>query len=138
MHLIKGSGRERILGFTMVELLTVLSLMIFLMSLIGPLSVSTFEKAKAKKELLLLKDILKETGKMSYLTGKKYQLLLNKSSIHIKRLESQILTDIGKIDFENITFESQVILYDKYGHSDIANINVFFRHEELKLRLQDL
>jgi len=67
-------------GFTLIELMIVMSVVALLTGLVGPLTIKSYEKAKAIEESLSFKNWVTANSYRSFATGREGTFTLNKSS----------------------------------------------------------
>lgn len=62
-------SRRRSSGFSLIELLVVISIMAAIMALVGPLTVRSVESARAQTELVSIERWINGWGRKAFLTG---------------------------------------------------------------------
>jgi prepilin-type N-terminal cleavage/methylation domain-containing protein len=126
-------------GFTLIELMIVMSIVALLMSLVGPLTIKSYEKAKAVEESLSFKNWVIANSYRSFATGREGEFTLKKSSAtfslqtqdgYTKRLAVDQLDDDNSLlelsgvneadvlsiaNYEFLSFEPQKIRVNSYG-----------------------
>jgi prepilin-type N-terminal cleavage/methylation domain-containing protein len=121
-------------GFTLIELMIVLTVVGLLMALVGPLTVQSFEKAEAKSEMLQMKNWLRKTSSRAFSTGQAYTVQLKGKSLALfneGNLESAITTK----DFESIFFQPQTLTFNHNGFVKPLQLNAVYRKREMTIDL---
>jgi len=125
-------------GFTLIELMIVMSIVALLMGLVGPLTIKSYEKAKAVEESLSFKNWVIANSYRSFATGREGTFILNKSTATFSlqtqdgykkreafdQLDEDTLLELSEVDEDNIlaisnyeflSFEPQEITVNSYG-----------------------
>ena len=133
-------------GFTLVELMIVMSIVALLMGLVGPLTIKSYEKAKAVEESLSFKNWVNANSYRSFATGREGIFTLNKSSATFSLktqegyksieaveqhndnslFESPAVDTISISNYEFLLFEPQEVTVNSYG---------IFMTSEVKVRV---
>lgn len=121
-------------GFTLIELMIVLTIVGFLMTMVGPLAVQSVEKAQAKQEMLMMKNWLRKVSARSFNTGQAFELKLAgvKAELYIQGETQQPL--VSKT-FESLFFQPQELLYNKKGFITPDILIGTYRERPLKINL---
>jgi len=129
-------------GFTLIELMVVMSIVALLMTMVGPLAINTVEKANAKQEMLTMKNWLRKISMRAFSTGNSYQLKLagkkaelfltldNNAQENIQP-NSAVLTH----NFETLFFQPQILTYSAKGFVSPALVEGTYRGKKLQLEL---
>ncbi|MEW6989430.1 type II secretion system protein [Colwelliaceae bacterium 6441] len=102
-------------GFTLIELMIVMSIMALLMGLVGPMMMNSLEKAQAKQELLTAKQWFKKisyrafsSGEILYLELKgKKAVLYSKDNNKKNIIHTELMT--------YVFFQPQLMTYNTKG-----------------------
>jgi len=142
---MKKSYDEKSRGFTLIELMIVMSIVALLMTMVGPLAINTVEKANAKQEMLTMKNWLKKISYRAFATGNQYQLKLSGKKAELY-LAGQIVEqgDEGNHlspplimhSFETLSFQPQVLNYNAKGFVTPAQLQGTYRNKTLQLNLK--
>ena len=105
---------QSIKGFTLIELIIVLSIVGLLLTVVAPVSMYTLEKSEAKTELLETKQWFKHISYQAYIESQGYQLHL---SDHQARLfkQSDLAQPIRQKTFKSLRFTDQNITINTKG-----------------------
>ncbi|NQZ82656.1 MAG: type II secretion system protein [Colwellia sp.] len=68
-------------GFTLIELMIVMSIIALVMSLVGPMTIQGYEKIQAKEEQMTLQNWMKGNSYRSFATSKPGVITLQQSSV---------------------------------------------------------
>lgn len=120
-------------GFTLIELTIVMTILGLLLSLIGPMTIQSIEKAQAKSELLSVKNWLKNKSTSAYLEGQGIQVDVKGKSIMYKRASSQKV-EIRKLDY--LFFQPQTFNINSKGYIDLDELKGLYRNKPLTLNLK--
>jgi len=133
-------------GFTLIELMIVMSIVALLLTMVGPLAISAVDKANAKQEMLTMKNWLKKISYRAFATGNSYQLKLSgkKAELfivkkyveqHDKEKVNQQLSPIISHSFETLFFQPQVLTYNAKGFVTPTLVEGTYRNKMLKVDL---
>ncbi|XQW85900.1 type II secretion system protein [Thalassotalea piscium] len=122
-------------GFTLIELMIVMSVVALLLTMVGPLAVNNLEKAQAKQEMLSLKNWLSKISYQAYASGHILQLTLagKKATLAKISAEKKIITTET---FEYIFFTPQVINFSRHGIVYPSVIKGEFKDNKMELNLK--
>ncbi len=127
-------------GFTLIELMVVMSIVALLMTMVGPLAISAVDKANAKQEMLTMKNWLRKISYRAFATGNSYQLKLTgkKAELFVKPSGTeQIISPIISHTFETLFFQPQILTYTNKGFVTPAAIEGTYRGNILQLNLNE-
>jgi len=127
---------HKVEGFTLIELMIVMSIVALLTGMVGPLAISSVEKTQAKQEMLSLKYWLKKIADRAYYTGKEYNVSFEGKQVTLTTKDSTQL--IEKISLETIFFQPQVVSYSAKGFIDKEQVIGVYRKGRLELDLKSL
>jgi prepilin-type N-terminal cleavage/methylation domain-containing protein len=124
-------------GFTLIELMVVMSIVALLMGLVGSLAINSLEKAQAKQEMLSLKNWFRKVGVRAFYAGQAHVVKLTgkQVSLFIVGQEQQALESIS---LEALFFQPQVLNYSAKGFVEPNKITGTYRGVELDLDLSIL
>jgi prepilin-type N-terminal cleavage/methylation domain-containing protein len=112
-------------GFSLIELLVVISIMAAIMRLVGPLTVRSVESAQAQTELVSIERWINGWGRKAFLTG---------SVISVKARNGQLIaeTDGESIDLRALELwqpaESLAIEFSSAGLPSVTRIELVSRN----------
>lgn len=92
-------------GFTLIELLVVLTLMGLVLSLVGPLSVDSFEKIRSRDEVLKLKHFLRSASAEAFLSGQWLRIEARENRVAMGNEDGERMSK----DFTYLSFPDQVL-----------------------------
>ncbi len=136
IHQVKDSG------FTLIELMVVMSIVALLMTMVGPLAINAVDKANAKQEMLTMKNWLRKISYRAFTTGNSYQLklagkkaelflTLNNNIREDERPNSALITH----NFETLFFQPQILTYSAKGFVSPTFVEGTYRDKKLQLDL---
>lgn len=109
---MKGKIQPR--GFTLIELMIVMSIVALLMGMVGPLAINSLEKAQAKQEMLTVKNWLRKVSFRAFTTGKEHVIKFSGKNI-ILHTKGEALEPIENKTFESLFFQPQQLNYSAKG-----------------------
>lgn len=120
-------------GFTLIELMIVMSIVALLMSMVGPLAINSLEKAQAKQEMLSFKNWLKKISARSFNTGQHHRVEIegNRVSVYLDGDEQPIQSNT----FQTLFMKPQTLHYNNKGFVDLDSLSVTYRGELLTIEL---
>ena len=118
-------------GFTLIELITVLSIMAIGLTLVGPLTINFIDKAQAQSEFISLKNNLKKISFNAFANATGHTLLFEGRQLIIMPLNG---TE-KKMTFEYLNFDKQQVLINARGYTtpEILKVNFLKRNESIHL-----
>jgi prepilin-type N-terminal cleavage/methylation domain-containing protein len=123
-------------GFTLIELMIVMSIVALLMGLVGPLAINSLEKAQAKQELLTVKNWLKKISYRAFTTGQTHIVKLAGKNVMLYSKGQQTMP-IENRDFEALFFQPQELIYNKKGIVSPSNLVGTYKGQPLLLNLTE-
>jgi len=136
IHQVKGRG------FTLIELMVVMSIVALLMTMVGPLAINAVDKANAKQEMLTMKNWLRKISYRAFTTGNSYQLkLAGKKAELFLTLDNNILegerqnSALITHNFETLFFQPQILTYSAKGFVSPTLVEGTYRDKKLQLDL---
>ena len=130
-------------GFTLIELMVVMSIVALLLTMVGPLAINAVDKANAKQEMLTMKNWLRKISYRAFTTGTAYQLKLAGKKAELFAIESEMeqsderqqLSPLITHTFESLFFQPQVLTYNKNGFVSPTMLQGTYRNNTLKVDL---
>ncbi|WP_085298083.1 prepilin-type N-terminal cleavage/methylation domain-containing protein [Cognaticolwellia mytili] len=129
---MKGKIQPR--GFTLIELMIVMSIVALLMGMVGPLAINSLEKAQAKQEMLTVKNWLKKVSFRAFTTGKEHVVKFSGKNI-ILHLKGEALSPIENKTFESLFFQPQQLSYSAKGFVSPKLLSGTFRGKPMVINL---
>ncbi|MDT0602816.1 pilus assembly FimT family protein [Thalassotalea castellviae] len=120
-------------GFTLIELMIVMSIVALLMGMVGPLAINSLEKAQAKQEMLSLKNWFRKISARAFHTGQAHivELTGKKVTLFVEGIDNPIETT----SFESLFFQPQKLYYNKKGFISENKVTGTYRGKPLMLEL---
>jgi prepilin-type N-terminal cleavage/methylation domain-containing protein len=127
-------------GFTLIELMIVMSVVALLMGMVGPLAINSLEKAEAKQEMLTMKNWFRKVSYRAFstqqahilkLSGKKVELFLNNTQFN-----DQGQTPILSKTLKSLFFQPQELIYSAKGFVSPGIVEGLYRDKVLKINLK--
>jgi prepilin-type N-terminal cleavage/methylation domain-containing protein len=119
-------------GFTLVELLIVMSIVGTLLSLVGPLAIDSLSKAQARSEVLTLRNWINYQSQRAFITGTDVQLQLLGKTAELTLSPTQKTTR----EFEYVLFKDQTILLSKHGFIQPDKITATIVDKDISIDLK--
>lgn len=134
MKLIDRQRKKQglIKGFTLIELMIVMSIVALLMGMVGPLAINSLEKAQAKEEMLSMKNWLRKISYRAFNTGQVYKVKLSGKKITLLNNDQSIIIEK---DFESLFFQPQELTYNAKGFVDKSILTGSYRNTSLTIDL---
>ncbi|CAI8296717.1 MAG: Uncharacterised protein [Porticoccaceae bacterium UBA1117] len=107
-------------GFTLLELMIVITIMMTLLSLVGSSALESIERAKAQTEIIELYSLVKKSSVHSFASGRSVALVFKGRQININ-IEGDVPSE--KI-FNHLSFDSQVVSFNRNGLPDKVSISL--------------
>tara|TARA_R110000850_G_scaffold12778_4_gene42397 strand:- start:196 stop:648 length:453 start_codon:yes stop_codon:yes gene_type:complete len=128
---------KQVKGFTLIELMIVMSIVALLMAMVGPLAINSLEKAQAKQEMLTLKNWLRKVSYQSYSTGQNLIVKLEGKTVALYSQPSKTypLAALEKYTFDSLFFQPQQLNYSRKGFVVPDKIIGSYRDRPLELDL---
>ncbi|WP_448546871.1 type II secretion system protein [Thalassotalea fusca] len=101
-------------GFTLIELMIVMAIVSLLMGLVGPLAISSVEKARTKEELLSVKHWLSRISAEAYYSGQEKCLIFQGKEVLVTRCKEGE-SSAKSITFEYLFFQPQTLQFNTNG-----------------------
>ena len=121
-------------GFTLIELIIVLSIVSLLLSVVAPISIKAVDKTEAKTELLSTTKWIKNIGFQSFIEQQSYMLELNGNTLSLYKKPSNDLVKIKQL--ESLSFTQQWVNFNANGFITPEQISGHFRGEPLTISLE--
>ena len=131
MHLV---GYRFNKGFTLIELIIVLSIVGLLLAIVAPISIKAVDKTEAKTELLSTTKWIKNIGFQAFIEQQNYTLELNGNTLNLYQKPSNILVKTKTL--ESLSFTQQWINFNANGFVTPEHIEGHFRNEPLSILLE--
>lgn len=116
-------------GFTLIEVLIVIVIIMTLIGLVAPLGIKQVERAQVKNDLLEVKRFIINASNLSFSTGKALNVNLSGNRITVE--DSDIDIKLKRVTFE----QSQKIIFNRNGYPSIREITYHSNGNQLSLDL---
>jgi prepilin-type N-terminal cleavage/methylation domain-containing protein len=120
-------------GFTMIELLIVLAIMSTLMGLVGPLAISSLERAESKTELLKFENLIKKISILAFSEGKIKCIALKGRKLYLGCNEELPI----EIVYEHLSFANQSFNFNRTGLPTQTKIQYRYKEQQQTLNIID-
>ncbi len=120
-------------GFTLIELIIVMSIVVLLTTMVGPLAIRNLEKAQAKSELLSLKNWIDKISYRAYISSQKLDLIFRGKQVVLQSHDNTQI--IKNQQFEFLFFQPQTLSFNRKGFVSPDNIEGLYRDNSLNLDL---
>jgi prepilin-type N-terminal cleavage/methylation domain-containing protein len=126
---------SKVTGFTLIELMIVMSIVAILMGLVGPLAINSLEKAQAKQEMLTVKNWLRKVSYRAFSTGQHHIVKFSGKNItlFIKNQEDNL---IENKNLESLFFQPQQLVYNIKGFVSPTLLEGTYRGKPLTVDLK--
>ncbi|MBQ4860831.1 prepilin-type N-terminal cleavage/methylation domain-containing protein [Pseudoalteromonas sp. MMG013] len=119
-------------GFSLMELLIVMTIMGLLMSIVAPLSLSAISKSEARVELQETKNWLRVLRNKAFLTQTEYKIQVARNNAILIESESVKLNKT----FEHLNFEPVVIKINSFGIATPSTIMALNDEQVMSIQLR--
>lgn len=124
----------KIKGFTLIELMIVMAIVVLLMAMVGPLAINSLEKAQAKQEMLMVKNWLRKLSYRAFNSGEVHILKLSGKRLELFIGENSSTPIITK-SLESLFFQPQMLTYNAKGIVLPEKVVGTYRNQPLSLDL---
>ena len=121
-------------GFTLIELIIVLSIVSLLLSVVAPISIKAVDKTEAKTELLNTTKWIKNIGFQAFIKQQSYSLELYGNTLNLYKIPSNELVKTKEL--ASLNFTQQRVNFNANGFVTPAQISGHFRGEPLTISLE--
>ena len=121
-------------GFTLIELIIVLSIVGLLLAVVAPISIKAVDKTEDKTELLTTTKWIKNIGFQAFIEQQNYALELNGNTLNLYSKPSNEL--IKTKTLESLKFTLQWVNFNANGFVSPQQINGHFRDQPLSISLE--
>jgi len=126
------AGKHR--GFTLIELIIVLTIMAMLMGLVGPLMISSLEKSQAKVEAMTFSNWLKKVSFKALMRSEPLILVLNGKQARLENEQQQLKL----VNFDYLFFQPQTVRFNSKGFPEQTRLVYQLRGDRRELALMDI
>lgn len=123
-------------GFTLIELMVVMSIVALLMGMVGSLAINSVDKAKAKEELLTVQNWLKKLSSRAYFTGQAHNLVFSGKQASLYT-ELNSATPLKVVEFEFLFFQPQTLFFNGNGFVTPTSLHTSYRNQTVSYNLTD-
>ncbi|WP_405598786.1 MULTISPECIES: type II secretion system protein [unclassified Pseudoalteromonas] len=125
-------------GFTLIELMVVMTIVALLIGLVGPMTIQQLDKAQAKAELLNLKRELVAVSQRAFFSGQQLTAKLSGKEFKVYKTALDSAPVIYSKTFKYIFFQPQEVNFQKSGLINVSLIRVKYRDTPLNIELDTL
>ena len=118
-------------GFTMIELLTVITIMSLLITLVGPVSINFIKKTQAQSEFIQLKNDLKKLSYLSFVSATIHQIDFSEQQALVIKNKQQS----NVLKFQHLHFDPQQISFNSRGYPNPEYLTVNFVNKKEQINL---
>ena len=124
-------------GFTLIELMVVMTIVGILLSLVGPMAMNALDKAEAKKELLAFQNWVQHIGAKTYYTGQQRKVVLEGKlvSLYIDSGEPKLESSY---ETKALFFRPQMFTVNRSGYASVSKISGTLKDKEIDIDLDKL
>jgi len=123
-------------GFTLIELMVVMSIVALLMGMVGSLAINSVDKAKAKEELLTVQNWLKKLSSRAYFSGLEHNLVFSGKQVSLFS-ELNSTTPLKVVEFDFLFFQPQTLFFNGNGFVTPTTIETSYRNQIVRYNLTD-
>ncbi|WP_448246057.1 pilus assembly FimT family protein [Thalassotalea agariperforans] len=143
----RRATRLKVKGVTLIELLVVITIMMTMITLVGPLVINTINKAEAQSEYLSFCATLRRASTKAFVNGSGILIELQNDTLRVLKLPVKAFPNLDDITEEQLTFEKKYkylnfneleFIFNKNGMPNISTINLKQREKNRELNLINL
>jgi prepilin-type N-terminal cleavage/methylation domain-containing protein len=123
-------------GFTIVELMIVMTIMALMTALVGPLALNSIERADAKNERLKVEQAIVRGAQRAFTSGKQLELQLDGKNLKLIAPGEQ--GELLNLTFKYIFFQPQNIHFTHSGLSTTKIITASYRQRTYEIDVSRL
>ncbi|GAA0353885.1 hypothetical protein GCM10009092_17790 [Bowmanella denitrificans] len=112
---------KRLSGFTLLELIVVLSIVGLLMSLVGPALFTTLDKVRVQSEVRKLEGVIFKLSNQAFLYGREIDVVLEGQ--HCQFFFQGEEKKQSLLQFEHIHFPRQTFSVNSHGFLSVSEVN---------------
>jgi prepilin-type N-terminal cleavage/methylation domain-containing protein len=118
-------------GFTLIELIVVMSIMSIVLSMVGPLTLRMLDRAQAQSELISFKNSVKKVSYIAFASGTEYSFELKNHQLIVYRADDEL----QQTEFDHLNFEPQIITFNSRGYPspEELSIKLLNKNEQVNL-----
>ena len=114
------SSLKQVRGFSLIELLIVLSIMMTLLGLVGGNVIESVERTRAQAEVVSFFELLKKCGVSAFASGQSLSIVLDGNRVTIEPSTGQV----REVIYEYLDFEDYQMTFFRNGLPDTVNLMV--------------
>ena len=114
------SSLKQVRGFSLIELLIVLSIMMTLLGLVGGNVIESVERTRAQAEVVSFFELLKKCGVSAFASGQSLSVVLDGNRVTIEPSTGQV----REVIYEYLDFEDYQMTFFRNGLPDTVNLTV--------------
>ena len=122
-------------GFTLLELLIVMTIVGVLISFVGPLAIDSLSKAQARSELQSFSSWLKFQGEKAFVTGQSIELELDGNSVMLVNKVNSQATPVKQ--FEYLFLHPSHVEFNQNGVASVTEIEVGLGDRTYTIKIDD-
>lgn len=131
MHIVNFKFNK---GFTLIELIIVLSIVSLLLAVVAPISIKAVDKTEAKTELLNTTKWIKNIGFQAFIKQQSYSLELYGNTLNLYKVPNKELVKTKEL--VSLNFTQQRVSFNANGFVSPTKISGHFRGEPLTISLE--
>ena len=121
-------------GFTLIEVLIVIVILMTMVSFVSPLGIRQIERAQAHQDLLTVKRLIVNVSNFSYSSGRVTELTFSKNRVTIHKGNTEKVVELKHLNFS----QEQHLTFNNNGYPDTRVLEYSNNNNTLSLELFDL
>ncbi len=101
-------------GFTLIEVLIVIVILMTMIALVSPLGIQQVERAQARHDLLTIKRLLVNASNLSFSSGESVKITLANQLIRIEKPNTEETIRLEQLSFS----QRQILVFNRNGYPD--------------------
>lgn len=123
------------LGFTLIELMIVITIMTIALTLVGPSLFKVYDKSKVRSDLLSLKDSTQKIAYKAFINDRAIELKASGNTISFFYQDEKLV--INSLSYDYIAFPEQSIVFSNFGFADTQELKVMVDSQVQIFELKD-
>jgi len=129
------NSSQRLRGFSLIELLIVLTIMMTLLGLVGGNVIESVERTRAQAEVVSFYELLKKCGITAFASGQPLVAALSGNTVII---DVSSTNQLREVRYEYLDFEDHQVTFYRNGLPDSVNLNVSVNGKSRQLDFAEL
>ncbi len=127
----KGARSRYTSGFTLIELIVVMSIMSIVLSLVGPLTLRMLDRAQAQSELITFKNSIKKVSYIAFASATQHSFDLKQHELVVYKAGEEL----QQTQFDYLSFEPQTVTFNSRGYPSPEELTIHLLNKSEQVNL---